>query len=87
MFKGTARIVRRINKDTLHLPRKLLLQRLQRQQVVAEDQAVVEDVAFADTVGRVVAAAGVFEQNARFQARAVFLADPGQFEFGFAWGH
>jgi len=42
-------------------------------------------------MGRVVAAAGVCEQNARravslptrFQARAVFLADPGQFEFGF----
>lgn len=87
MGKCTARIVRWINTNTLHLSRELLLQRLQGEQVVTEDQAVVEEIMFLDAVGGVVAAAGVFEQDARFQPRAVFFADPGQFEFGSALGH
>ena len=37
-------IIRRINEDTLYLPRKLLLQRLQGQQIIAEDEPVVEDI-------------------------------------------
>jgi hypothetical protein len=39
-----------------------------------------------DAVGGVVGAAGVFEQDARFEARAALLADSGQFEALFA-GH
>jgi hypothetical protein len=35
-------IERRINVNTLHLPGKLLLQRLEREQVVAKDEPVVE---------------------------------------------
>lgn len=33
-------------------------------------------------MGGVVRARGVFQQDARFQARAALLADPGQFQFG-----
>lgn len=50
-------------------------------------QQVVEEAAFADTVGRVVAAGGVFVQDARFQPRAILFVDPGQFQFLSAVGH
>ncbi len=87
MLKCAACIIRWINENTLDLPRKLLFQRLQRQQVVAKDQAVVEKIGGADAVGGVVAAGGVFEQDARFQPRAALFADPGQFQFLSAVGH
>ena len=45
--EGAAGVVRRIDEDALHLARELLLQRLERQQVVAEDQPIVEDVVLA----------------------------------------
>ncbi|MNP32325.1 hypothetical protein D3C76_1254990 [compost metagenome] len=44
MRECAARVVRRIDKYALHLAGELLLQRLQRQQVVTKDQPVVEDV-------------------------------------------
>ena len=44
VLEGAAGIVRRVDVDALDLPGETLLQRLQRQQVVAEDQPVVEDV-------------------------------------------
>ena len=37
-------VVRRIDIDALHLPRKLLFQRFEGEEVVAEDEAVVEEV-------------------------------------------
>jgi len=42
MRERTACVVRRINEYALHLTRKLLLQRLQRQQVVTEYQVVAK---------------------------------------------
>ena len=45
MRERAAGVIRRINKHALHLPRKLRLQSLQRQQVVSEDELVIEDVA------------------------------------------
>ena len=41
-----ARVVRRIDIDALDLSGELLLQRLERKQVVAEDEPVIEDVVF-----------------------------------------
>ena len=77
MRESAARIVRWINEHALHLPRKLRLQRLQRQQVVAEDQPVVEEVILRHPMLRVITPRRVFQQNARLQLRPVFLADPG----------
>lgn len=82
MLKRTPRVVRRIDVDTLHLPRKLRLQRLQRlqrQQVVAKDQPVVEAIRLAHPRLGAITPGRVFQQDARFQAGAVVLADPGEF--------
>ena len=81
MGEGAAGVVRRVDEHALHLARELLLQRLQRQQVVAEDQPVVEDVVVRHPVLRVVGLLRIFQQNARLQLRPVLLADPGEFEF------
>ena len=44
MLEGAASVVRRVDENAFHLARKLRLQRLERQQVVAEYQTVVEVV-------------------------------------------
>jgi hypothetical protein len=54
MRKGTSGVVGRINKDAFHFARKLLLQRLKCQQVVAKDQPVVEDVILSNAMRGVV---------------------------------
>ena len=74
MGERTARVVRRVDKDALHTPRKFLLQRLKRQQVVAENQTVIKDVILSHAMCGVVRLLGVFEQDARLQLRALFLA-------------
>jgi hypothetical protein len=70
MFKGAAGIVGRVNVDAFYFTGKFLFQGF-------EGEEVVEDVVFAGTVLGVVAFRGVFQQDARFEAGAVFLADPG----------
>ncbi|MEZ4680537.1 MAG: hypothetical protein R2932_40615 [Caldilineaceae bacterium] len=87
MCKSRTCIVRGIDACTLHLPCELLFQRLECQQVIAKDEAVVEVVIVALAVGGVVRALGIFDQDARFQPGALLLADPGQFEFWFGLGH
>jgi hypothetical protein len=77
MFKGAAGIVRRVYVDTFYLAGKFLFQGFEGQEVVAEDEAVVEDVVFAGTVLGVIAFGRVFQQDAGFEAGAVFFADPG----------
>jgi hypothetical protein len=42
--EGGAGVVRRVDVDALDLAGELLLKRLQRKQVVAEDQAVIEEI-------------------------------------------
>ena len=54
MLKCAAGVVGWIDEDTLHLASKLLLQRLQGEQVVTEDQAVVKDVFICHAGGSVV---------------------------------
>jgi hypothetical protein len=77
MFKGAAGIVGRVYVDTFYLAGKFLFQGFEGEEIVAEDETVVEDVFFAGTVLGVAAFGGVFQQDARFKAGAVFLADPG----------
>jgi hypothetical protein len=76
MFKGAAGIVGRVYVDTFYLAGKFLFQGFEGQEVVAEDEAVVEDVFLAGAVLGVVTSGGVFQQDAGFEAGAVFLADP-----------
>lgn len=83
MGEGAAGVIGRVDEDALHLAGKLPLQRLQRQQVIAENQPVVELVGAGDTVFRVIALRWVFQQDARLQLGPVLLADPGEFEFLF----
>jgi hypothetical protein len=71
-----AGIERRIYVDALDPTRELLLQRLERQQVVPEDEAVVEAVVRPNPLGSVIRLFGVLEQDARLQARPVLLSDP-----------
>ena len=87
MREGRASVVRRIDEDALHLASKLLLQRLEREQVVAKDEPVVEDVLLADTLLGVLALLRVFKQDARLQPRPVLLANPGQFQSLLALRH
>ena len=77
-------VVRRVDVDALDLAGELLFQRLEREQVVAEDEPVVEEVVIRDAVLRVVGLLRVFEQDARLKPGPVLLPDPGEFEFGFA---
>ncbi len=84
VLKSLSGIKWRIDVNTLDLPRKLLLQRLQRQQVVPENQPVVELVLVSHPLRRVVRETGVFQKDAGFQLGALVLADPGEFEFRLA---
>jgi hypothetical protein len=77
MFKSTAGIVGRVYVDTFYFAGKFLFQGFEGEEVVAEDEAVVEDVFFAGAVLGVAAFGGVFQQDAGFEAGVVFLADPG----------
>lgn len=81
MHERASSVVRRVDEHTLHLARILRLQRLQRQQVVAEDQPVIEDVAIRYPMLRVITLRRVFQQNTRLQLGPIFLADPSKFEF------
>ena len=84
MREGGAGVVGWIDKDALDLARELMLQRLEREQVVAKDEPIVEDVLVADAPPGVIAPAQwlrrVFEQNPRLQPRPVLLANPRQFQ-------
>ena len=78
VLERLARVERRVDVDALHLAGELLLQRLQRKQVVAVDQAVVEEVLVRNAlrVGQLF----VLEEDARLQAGPILLADPGQLQ-------
>jgi hypothetical protein len=77
MFKCAAGIVGRVYVNTFYFAGKFLFQGLEGEEVVAEDEAVVKYVFFAGAVLSVVAFGGVFQQDAGFETRTVFLADPG----------
>ena len=82
--EGGAGVVRRIDEDALQLASELLLQRLEREQVVAKDEPMIEDVLVADAPPGVIATAQrlrrIFEQNPRLQPRPILLANPRQLQ-------
>ena len=78
MRESASRVVRRIDEYALDLPPEFLLQRLESEQVVAEDEPVVESRA--GRGGAVIAECRVFEQDARFQLRPDVLPDSRQFK-------
>jgi hypothetical protein len=80
MRKGAAGVVGRIDEDALHPAGIILLEGLESEEVVAVDKLIVEEVVFGNAVGGVVALLGVVEEDARFEAGADILADPGEFE-------
>ena len=63
MGKGAAGIVWRINKNAFYLAAKFLFQCFQRQQVVAKDEAIIENIVIADAVFGVVGLFRIFQQN------------------------
>jgi hypothetical protein len=76
MFKGAAGIVGRVYVDAFYFAGKFLFQGFEGKEVITEDEVVVEYVFFAGAVLGVVAFCGVFQQDAGFEAGAVFFADP-----------
>jgi hypothetical protein len=78
--EGRAGVVRRINEDASHFASELLLQRLEREQVVAKDEPIIEDVVLCHTLLGVVTLLRVFKQDARLQPRPVVFANPRQFK-------
>lgn len=70
-------VLGRVDKQALHPARKLRLQRLQ---VIEEDQPIVEKVSLRNTVLSVIGLRRILQQNAWLQLRPVLLADQGQFE-------
>jgi hypothetical protein len=80
-------VIRRINIDALNLPLELLLQRLEREQVVTVDQDIVEDVVFGDVRLGVIGFVRILQQDARLQVRAFVFAYPCQFQPLFPHAH
>ena len=80
VLESAAGVVRRIDKNALHLAGKVLLKRLQRKKVVALNKDVVEDVVIGDARPRVIGLGGVLDEDARLKTWAVILANPCQFE-------
>ena len=71
----------------LHRPRILLLQRLQRQQVIPEDRPVVEEIVVRHPMRRMIRLLRDLQQTPRLQPRPLILPDPRQFEFRFLVSH
>jgi hypothetical protein len=77
MLKGAAGVVGRVYVDAFYLAGKFLFQGFKGQEVVAEDEAIVEEVFFTGAVFGVAAYGGIFQQDAGFEAGTVVFADPG----------
>ena len=86
MLESAARVVRGIDKDALDLAGELLFQRLEGEEIVAEDEAVIEEIVVRNAMFGVMGLLGVLQQDARLQPWPVLLPDPSQFEFCF-FGH
>ncbi len=79
MLECGSRVEWRIDVNAFHFADVVGFKRFQRKQIVPVDKHIVEDVAIAPRSG-VVALVGLLDQNARFKARALVLADPCQFK-------
>ena len=87
VIKCLPRVVRRINEHALDVAGEFLFESFQGEEIVAEDEAVVEEVGFPDTMRRVVRFLGILQQDAGFKPGTVFLADPSQFKARIVLGH
>jgi hypothetical protein len=83
MFERASSVVWWIDKDALDLPCKLLLQRLEGEEIISKDKAVVEYIVVCDSVWGVIRSFRVFKKDARLQPWPVLLPNPGQFELCF----
>ena len=81
MFKRTTSVIGRVNEDALDPAGEFLFESFEGEEVVAEDEAVIEQVVVGDAVLGVVGPLRVLLQNPRLQPRSVLLTDPGEFEF------
>ena len=84
MSKSRAGVVGWVNIDALNLASELLFKRLEREQIVAKDELVVEKVVRLDAVRRVAGLGRIFQQNTRLKLGPVFLPNPRQFQFLFS---
>jgi hypothetical protein len=82
VFKRLPSVKRRINIDALHLTGELLLQRLQREEVVAKNEPIIKQVAVRHAVLGVMGLGVVGNEDTRLQPRPVLFPDPSEFEFG-----
>ena len=73
MLKRATSVVRRVNIDALDLPRERLFERFEREEVVAEDKAVIEQVVIGHPMRSMVRLLQVFQQDSRL--------NPGRFSF------
>src|ERR1700733_12031998 len=80
LVKSRASVVRRINIDTFNFATKFLLQGLKRQQIVAKDQSVVEDIMIGNSLRGMIRLRWIFKKNPRLQAWPCFLPDPIEFK-------
>src|ERR1035441_7974422 len=83
MTERAAGVVRRVDKLTLDLAGELLFERFEGEEIVAEDEAVIEEVVVRDAMPGVIRFLRVFEEDARLQPGPVFLPNPSEFEFLF----
>lgn len=75
-LERTSGVVWWTDVDALDLAGGLLFEGLEGQQVVAEDEAVIEQVVVGDTVLGVVGLLRILQKNPRLQLRPGLLADP-----------
>jgi len=87
MFECLTSVIRRINVNALDSAGEFFFQCFQREQVVAKDQAIVEEVILRNSLRRMIRKLWVFKQNSRFQPRPVLLPNPSQFKFCSLTGH
>jgi hypothetical protein len=79
-------VVRWIDVNALDLASELLLQGFEGEEIVAKNEAVVEDVTISHSMRGMIRLFRVLQQNARLQLGPVVFANPGEFEFLLA-GH
>ena len=87
VLKRIAGVVGRVDIDAVNPPGELLLKRLEREQVVAVNEDVVEGVAVRYTRLRVIGLVRIFQEDARFKARTIILANLCEFEALLAVAH
>ena len=78
MFKSVARVVGRININTLNLAGIFLLESFERKKVVAMNKHVVENIIFRHSFSGMITLRGILNKNPRLQPRPLLLPHPNQ---------